>query len=32
VPQKNGAALPTVITPSKNGQQIITVPENMRGR
>jgi hypothetical protein len=28
----NGAALPRVITPSKNGQQIITVPENMRGR
>jgi hypothetical protein len=31
-PANNGAALPRVITPSKNGQQIITVPENMRGR
>ena len=30
--QKNGTALPTVIAPSRNGPQIITVPENMRGR
>jgi uncharacterized protein len=31
-PQRSSAPLPTVITPSKNGQQIITVPESMRGR
>ena len=30
-PQKN-KALPTVITPSKNGQQIISVPEANRAR
>jgi hypothetical protein len=31
-PANNGAALPRVITPSKDGQQIITVPEAQRGR
>ena len=32
VPQKNSAPLPTVITPSKNGRQVIGVPEANRGR
>jgi hypothetical protein len=30
--QNGSAPLPRVITPSKDGQQIITVPENTRGR
>ena len=30
--QNGGAPLPTIITPSRNGPQIITVPESMRGR